>query len=749
MPLKITFQQEFAEDVAPLFEEQVFKPGTASLHDYMMRGFGDIAEGIRTTMKIGDLQLFGSPGDAPEETSVAEDYAYFYEGKQMAPLASLLPTLTVSGTAETMPGFWKVLFDSEKSRMWAFLRMLKEMKVEGDGGVETKEARLKKIMTDLLADLPVVIVMLKEEDELWAEWSRSQTTGHTDLQHSVDRNSVRFIFFAKLKQTLKNQLKSKGEEEEVTSKELFQAYQDAESQQKFKTAKGMIGVKRDNELSQLIKWGEFVTKCDKMDTWRGIEVFTEGKTAFFTPFFSNSFCKLVDNDEDIAKYVLNTLEAKIKDEKWRKKVLEANVQRMKSIVKTLVLEWKWAKSVVYSCKSKPIMSPEKMAEDFAVIESAFNMSEALKITEDSTGKKANLHPLSLELWDMCRKVLVDQAQFNTFQVAESLNKNFTNTVQTEALENLCLPNIMLPWKDAQTQFVGHQKKAVAAQADDENEEENKVNEKASVMQLPTRKEAIKAAAKNELDLYHGTSFVKTGDVTRDRQKMFECELTKPRTSQTAQWNSETRGNRRASIYDEKGRRNPKWTYVRGRNRYRSKVSFQKDDMEDFVDTWAIMAKPGDGPPKEKVDVIMVWNAEQERASVVISKKLKSIPGLEGRVKKTMLKGVQAHVERRLWEGAPEGEVGELAGLPGMQEELFEGFAGPLPSRRKHILPMGGIIDNMYPEEIVPLSDPKTSEPVVTVEVQKAIFPPDDDKPHDGEKVVRSDEVWAPCCSLHV
>ena len=64
--------------------------------------------------------------------------------------------------------------------------------------------------------------------------------------------------------------------------------------------------------------------------------------------------------------------------------------------------------------------------------------------------------------------------------------------------------------------------------------------------------------------------------------------------------------------------------------------------------------------------------------------------------------------------------------------------------RRHILQMGGIMDNMYPEEIVPLRNPKLSEPVVSMEVRKTIFPPDDDKPHDGVKVVRSDEVWAPC-----
>ncbi len=741
MDRRSEFLKKFHEEIAHLLAEKVFKPGTASLQDHIGNGHGDLAEGIRTTMKIGDLELLGIPEDSPEESAVDADYAYFYEGKAMAPLASLLPTLTVSGTEETKPGCWRVLYESEKSRLWAFLRMLVKMKDAALVGCDNQGDRCEKIVTDLLETLPVVIVKMQAEDELWAEWSRSQTTGHTDLQHSTDRISVRFTFFSKLKQTLKKKLKDQGLPAEVTVKELFAAYMDAQKEQKFRTAKGMTGVKRDNELSQLMKWGDFITKIGEMDCWKALEVLTEGKTSFFTPGFGNSFCGLVENDEDIAKYVLHTLTACILDEKWRKRVMEANAARMKSIVKTLVLEWKWAKQLFESCKSRPIMSAEKATSDFAVIETAFKSMDALQVMADSTGKKANLHPLSLELWDTCNKVLWKQAHFNTFQAADAMNKNFQNTVQIEALQNLCVSNIMNPWTDARAQFAG-QEKIDAADHDDENEEDNA--EKASHIQLPTRKEAIKAAAKNELELFHGTSFVKSGDVARDRERMFRSELAKPRTAQTAQWNPETQGNRRGSIYDEKGRRNPKWAYVKGRNQYRSKVSFQKDDFEDFADTWAIMAKPGEGPTKDKVDVLMVWNAEQERANAVIMKKLRSMPGMDGQLKKTLLKGLQAHVERRLWDGAPDGEVGELAGLPGMLEELFEAFAGPLPSRRKHILPMGGIMDNMYPEEIVPLRNPKQSQPVVSVEVQKAIFPPDDDKPHDGEKVVRSDEVWAPC-----
>ena len=113
-------------------------------------------------------------------------------------------------------------------------------------GCEAEGDRCKKIVTHLLDTLPVVIVKMQKEDELWAEWSKSQTTGHTDLQHSTDRNSVRFTFFSKLKQTLKKQLKDKGHPPEVNHKQLFGAYMDAEKEEKFRTAKGMTGLKREN-----------------------------------------------------------------------------------------------------------------------------------------------------------------------------------------------------------------------------------------------------------------------------------------------------------------------------------------------------------------------------------------------------------------------------------------------------------------------------------------------------------------------
>ena len=98
MDQRSEFQKKFQEEIAGLLEESVFKPGTASLQDHIGNGHGDLAEGIRTTMKIGDLELLGSSQDAPDESTVETDYKYFYEGKEMKPLSSLLPTLTVCGT---------------------------------------------------------------------------------------------------------------------------------------------------------------------------------------------------------------------------------------------------------------------------------------------------------------------------------------------------------------------------------------------------------------------------------------------------------------------------------------------------------------------------------------------------------------------------------------------------------------------------------------------------------------------------
>jgi len=160
------FAKSFNDEVAELLTGAEFQPGTASLNDHLQSGSGDLSEGIRCLMKVGDLQLFGAPVDAPDESTVGEDYAFFYEGKHMRPLTSLLPTITVTGNAETKPGGWKMLYEPEKSRFWAFLRMLAKMQCKANVGDEHASSRLAKIRSDLLVKLPVVIASWTLNDNL-------------------------------------------------------------------------------------------------------------------------------------------------------------------------------------------------------------------------------------------------------------------------------------------------------------------------------------------------------------------------------------------------------------------------------------------------------------------------------------------------------------------------------------------------------------------------------------------------------
>ena len=156
-----------------------------------------------------------------------------------------------------------------------------------------------------------------------------------------------------------------------------------------------------------------------------------------------------------------------------------------------------------------------MARDIQQIETVFSPEETEEFMADSIGKKANLHHLSRNLWETLYKVLWKQVHFTSFQGVENLNKSMANSVREEALENLYQPTIMIPWLDAHTQFAGKKTKKRGIDAVDDDEEDE-AEKGATQSALPTRKEAIAGAAKNEVDVFLGTSFTKTGDAAQDR-----------------------------------------------------------------------------------------------------------------------------------------------------------------------------------------------------------------------------------------
>ena len=78
MAKKLAYWTNFQECTKELRHEfDAFTCGTATLEEYTQRGQGNLEEGIRTTMRLGDLEIWGRAEDAPDEETVEEDYNHF------------------------------------------------------------------------------------------------------------------------------------------------------------------------------------------------------------------------------------------------------------------------------------------------------------------------------------------------------------------------------------------------------------------------------------------------------------------------------------------------------------------------------------------------------------------------------------------------------------------------------------------------------------------------------------------------
>ena len=726
----------FRDDFTVLMGQHLQEELTPQTDSVQARGVdGKLEDGIRTQMVLGDLDVFGDLSDTPVRGNVEEIRTHYYSSAQLqqTPRALLLPLLVLSGAADTENGGWKMIHEEEKTKVWAFLSAMAMMKQEGETGMEESEAIYKK-MKKASKEVEVLLLGVQDMDSLWAEWSNLQNISLTNLQFSPDRCTIQYRFVAKLEASL--QKKTPGVK--VLKKHVFEAFIEAEQAGKFSTAKGTKGIRRESDIAQIMSFGEWMNKWHLMEAWQELEVVPEGKTPFYSASFAITFPDLVNNSQEQAAYVMGTfkkiyeLDPRGKAQLNRKKLLETKGPKMKSYVKTLDLQFQWVKNLINCCELSPIQAPQKTQSDFLLVKQSLDLDLAGGLLEDKSGKKAVLHPNMAELLITCLSVLAGLEHFNVFLAAENMHKtNFEQTCHVDGLKRLQSEMVSDSWKIATIRYTAEMKKAQELQNGGPAEEEEQE------AQLPTRSEAIQNAAQAEVETYL-PYIILTGDSGMDRQKILAVPLaSKELTSEQMTWNPETQGNRRCTMYDETGRKNPKWSYVGGRNEWRCKIGFAKEDFEEAVDIWGTMASLGEGDHKMKVDVFSVWNVDQMPASRAIKRKAETLTNVS--VKKTNLKGLQQHVERRLFTTAPAGPDHHLEGLPGVSEECYDFFSGPVPPRKKHLKSYGPCLDNLHPDEFIPLRNITKSEPQVTLLVKKQIFPPDFDEPA-GDNSLREEQV---------
>jgi hypothetical protein len=727
---------KFRQQVVELFRTILFP---VSVRDVRERGLmGKLEEGIRTTMAIGDIDILGELIDTPVASNV--EYAkkhYFTEERiQNTPKSLLLPTFMLTGKLDMDDAEensqWKMIHEEDRTNAWAFLLVM--IKKSQDRDADSDQSLYRKMYE---AAKEVQVLLLSTQDTaLWQEWRKAEDNSLSDTRFSIDRCTVRYKFMLKLGAAL--QMKNPGTK--IQKKDMWFAFEKAEKEGLFSRGKTGSLNSKISELMKVWAFGEQLSAWNLMDEWRDLEVIAEGRTALYDARFAITFPGLVNSSEETATYVLGMLKRIYLDPKGNaqrtKNIakyalhpigLHLSSTKMKALVKTLALMHLWCKSLVQSCENYFIQAPQKTQVDFQLVKQAFDINLAENLVEDETGKKASLHPLSADLLNVCLSVLVDLEHYDAFSAAEALHMPFHHIHLCQTLQHVCF-NVIDAWSIANVQYM------TGAQQGDA---------------IKARKEAVRKAAELAVKAYC-PYYIRNGDPALDRENILNFPIagTAGWNMQnilhkgTAQWNMQIQGNRRVTMYDEAGRRNPLWEYIEGRNPYLMQIGFASEDCNECIDTWNMMLTGRAAPTwfAPSRDVFSVWNVGQPGASEAITAKAATLTGIS--LKKTTLKGLQTHVERRLWSGFPPSSAEHHLepGLPGVSEECFDLFAGPLPERKKHLYP-GPLFfdDNFHPEEIIPLRNPAKSEPQVSITVKKQIFPPDFDQAA-GSNCIHADEV---------
>ena len=707
-------------------------------------------------MSLGDFDVIGAAKDAPVQSDV-EDYVkqFFSDARIMkTPRQMLLPQLVLSGeTTSTANGDWKLVRGDEKVMLWAFLTVMKKKKIEMIQGIE-ESAEVYEKMHKASSNIHVMLLTLPVEDALWEEWRKSNDTSMVNDRYNPDRFSYVFQFMVKLQA----QLQQKNLALKVTRTALFMAFVEAEKEGKFITPKGKKGIRRQQDVDSIMAFGEMLQDWHLFEEWRELEILDGIVTPFYAVAFATNFAGMVNDNLVEAAYVLLSVKRIYRDDPQgktqltKKKLLDAKPAKMMLFIKTLVLQWTWAKNLLGSCEAQHIQTPQKMDQDFKVVKEVLSLddaSHATNLNEDLLAEaKTCLHPCCADLIDAIRSVLFQHEHFSSFMAAQSLNKPLQQTLRNDGLKRLGEETILVNWKMQVVRYAADMKKIAELQ----KKQQQEIDGVCEIIEddqpvLPTRKEAIRSLAEQEVDTYC-PHYKLSGDPALDRQNLLKSPmLSKELNMNSATWSSENQGCRRSTIFDPAGMSNPKHTYVGGRNQYRSKIGFKLELFSWALEVWCGYAGVTEGDKKLNIDTFTTWNLDQTSASAKIKKAMDSIKGAI--CKKTGMMGLQPHIERRLFlskvHSLPQGGEHHLGGLPGAYEECYDLYAGLLPERKKHLYQFGAAVDNLAPFENVPLRNPMKSEPLVSLEIKKAIFPPDLDQAA-GDNSARDDEVGA--CTSH-
>ena len=453
---------------------------------------------------------------------------------QNTPLQHLLPQMTICSKRNeaTEKGEWLLIGEAQKLRVRAFIATLAELEEEVLKGKETLKPVVEKMIA---AAAEVQVTVCKYEDDL--EFIKNYQAGEDADQKQMQHTNQRFTNRAKMFMRARIQISNLQIKDKIEAKDIVQYFQELEAKNKIRTTFKANRVTCADDVKRIEKQYTSLQNWHLIDLYESLEYTEEcGPTPLSGWSTARFFLKTVENDGDIASYVLRVLEKVILGPEDlsktlnKAKVLESG-KKTQQVMRAITLQFKMMRDLLDCLEKKQVATPEKMKADFEILRKCLDFTAFAELQKDTTGIVQNLTFPAQLLYDLCAKI-VSQKLYGKFAEAEQNNPSYQKMYTSSALTELYAP-ITTKWEEAHHQFIPKLEKV-------ETDNEPTADEPGHSEVKLTRHEAKKRYATADRDGYI-KSYVLTGDEAVDRQNLqafHVCRTTRnnaPENPDTKAW----------------------------------------------------------------------------------------------------------------------------------------------------------------------------------------------------------------------
>lgn len=260
----------------------------------------------KVTTILGNLSLQeGVTGIS--EHAVAKERSQYYSLPclQNKSAHELLPIMAIchQNNKDTTNGQWEVLSEAHKLKIWAFILAAEEMQNLALCGNERAGEALEK-MKKAAENIQVTLCEYEDDEAFTRNYNEAENADHDQMQKTNSRFTNRGKMFLRARIQV-----SKKKGGSCTSQDIVAYFQDLEAKQKIKTTFSKNRVTSAEDVTRVEKVYGFLQNHHLDGLYEKLEWSPEvGQTPLSQWTTSRFFMAVVENDGDLARYLLKVLE---------------------------------------------------------------------------------------------------------------------------------------------------------------------------------------------------------------------------------------------------------------------------------------------------------------------------------------------------------------------------------------------------------------------------------------------------------